>query len=185
MCPRLPRAVGRLLAVCRPPNLYITLHAATPHHHRLIHNSGLPTGAPQRDRRHHNGSACRPETKAPAYASHVAPGGGGFCRLLVPAQLLRGVAVQPRYPLLQRPVFLLSLAGDELHLLQPLHLLLSESHLPPGVEAPPRLLLEEEEEAGSQTGAGATPSASLHPSSQGGLARRQRLVKAEARFVSL
>lgn len=185
MCPRLPRAVGCLLAVRRPPDLYITLHAATPHHHRLIHDSGLPTGAPQRYRRHHDGSARRPEAKAPAYASHVAPGGGGFRRLLVPAQLLRGVAVQPRYPVLQRPVLLLSLAGDELHLLQPLHLLLPESHLPPRAEAPPRLLLEEEEEASGQTGAGAPPRASLHPSSQDGLARRQRLVKAEARFVSL
>lgn len=185
MRPRLPRAIGCLLAVRRPPNLYITLHAAPPHHHRLIHNSGLPAGPTQRHRRHHNGSACRPETKAAAYASHVAPGGGGFRRLLVPAQLLRGVAVQPRYPLLQRPVLLLSLAGNELHLLQPLHLLLSESHLPPGVEAPPRLLLEEEGEAGCQTGARAPPRASLHPSSQGGLAQRQRLVKAEARSVSL
>lgn len=171
MRPRFPGAIRCLLAVHRPPDLHITLHAAAPHHHRLLHHSGLPAVAPQRHRGHHNSSARRPEKKAQADVGDVAPGGRGFCRLLVPTQLLRGVAVQPGHPLIQRPLLLLSLAGYELHLLQPFHLLLPESHLSPGAEAPLRHVQEETEGRG-RVGTRDSSRGSLRSWSPGRLARQ-------------
>ncbi|KAF3852093.1 hypothetical protein F7725_005448 [Dissostichus mawsoni] len=107
---------------------------------------------------HHNAIARCPEEKKAADFGHVAPGGGGVCCLLVPTELLR---VRPSTPL--TPCTLLSLAGYELHLLQPFHLLLSESHLSPGAEAALRHV-QEETSGGGRVGAGATPYSCSLPS---------------------
>lgn len=140
--------------------------------------------ASQRHRRHHDGSARRPEEEAEANSDHAAAAGGGLRRLLVPAKLLRGAAVQPRHRLLQRALLLFPLAGHELHLLQPLHLLLPEPHLPAGAEAPPERVQEEEERCG-RSGAGAPPHVCSPSAPQGGLARPRPQPRAGERFLSL
>lgn len=55
--------------------------------------------------------------------------------MLVPSELLRGASLQPGHSVIQCLVLLFSLAGDELDVLQSLHLLLSEPRLPPGAKA--------------------------------------------------
>lgn len=140
--------------------------------------------ASQRHWRHHNSSARRPEEEAEANSDHAAAGGGGLRRLLVPVKLLRGAAVQPRHRLLQRSLLLFPLAGHELHLLQPLYLLLPEPHLPSGAEAPPKGVQEEEERCGC-TGAGAPPHVCSLSAPQGGLARPRPKLQAGECFISL
>ncbi|XP_040927636.1 galanin receptor type 2 isoform X2 [Betta splendens] len=143
-----------------------------------------PAVAPQRHRRRHHGPARHAEAEAPADPGHAAAGGRRVRRVLVPPQLLRGAAVQPGHPLVQRPVLLLPLAGHELHLLQPLHLLLPEPRVPAGAAAA-GARVRREPRGGGRRRAGAAARGRRRPAPQGRVARRQRVLEAAARAVAL
>lgn len=182
LCPRLPRAIWRLLAVHWPPNLCITLHATSAHHHHLLHHSVVPSLAPQCHRWYNNSPARHPEKKTSADFCNAAAGGRGVCSLLVPPQLLRGAALQPGNRIIQRPLLLLSLAGHELHLLQSLHLLLPEPNISPGAAAT-LWHVQEAEECG-WVGTRAPPRSGLHSPSPIRLAWWPGFIQAEARFTA-
>lgn len=97
--------------------------------------------------------------------------------MLVPSELLRGASLQPGHSVIQCLVLLFSLAGDELDVLQSLHLLLSEPRLPQGAKA---AIGHVPEEGAWRGGAGAGGSALLRTLPQSRLAREPHRFSAES-----
>lgn len=132
--PGFPWASRPLLEVPRPDHLHFALRPAPGDHLGRLRDGGQEALAAQRHRGCHHRAVLRPSQEEQEDHQDADARGRPLCRLLVSLKLLRRPPLQPDHPHQQRPLLRLSLACDEQHLLQPLHLLLAQRQFPIGAE---------------------------------------------------